>query len=338
MNSKIINGNTPGGKRTVLGEALPLSTPFLVQIFPVYNCNFKCNYCLHALPRNKHGYISDEIFMDMSLYKKCIDDISNFESKLKMLRFAGIGEPLLHKEISSMVKYAKLKNVADSVDIVTNASLLNSELSLSLIDAGLDKLRISIQGVTDESYKNVSNVKVNFNKIVENIRFFYKNRKKTKIYIKVIDCALRNEEEQKKFFDIFGDICDTIAIEHLTPTVKDIDYDKVSNGKRLDITQSGNLIIDAKVCPQPFYMMQINPDGVIVPCCSMEYPKLIGNVKEKSLEGIWNGEEFNSFRKKMLNGAKSTSETCSECTLYKYGLFREDILDTYIERLKNIYK
>lgn len=337
MNSKITNGVTPGGERTVLGEALPLDTPFLVQIFPVYGCNFRCNYCLHALPKIKHGYISNKVFMDMNMYRKCIDDISNFENRLKMLRFAGIGEPLLHKEIADMIKYAKMKNVADNIDIVTNGALLNPDLSISLINAGLDKLRISIQGVSEKSYENISNAKIDFSNFVENIRFFYKNRGRTKIYIKIIDCAINNEIEEKKFFDIFGDICDTIAIEHLTPTVKGIDYKRLSNGKKLDITQSGNSILDAKICPQPFYMMQINPDGIVVPCCSMSYPKVLGKVSEHSVVSIWNGDEFNKFRRLLLEGVKNASDVCSKCTLYKYGLFKEDVLDSHAERLKNLF-
>ncbi|KMT22633.1 radical SAM/SPASM domain-containing protein [Clostridium cylindrosporum] len=337
MNSKIINGITPGGKRTVLAEVLPLNTPFLVQIFPVYNCNFRCNYCLHALPRNKHGYISDKVFMDINMYKKCIDDMSNFKNKLKMLRFAGIGEPLLHKEISEMIRYAKRKNVADSTDIVTNGALLNPDLSLSLIDAGLDKLRISIQGVSAESYSSVSNVKINFDKLVENIKFFYENRGRTNVYIKIIDCAFNNETEEQKFFDIFGGICDTIAIEHLTPTVKEINYEKLSKGKKLDMTQSGNSIMDSNICPQPFYMMQVNPDGAVVPCCSMTYPKTLGNVTEQCIESIWNDDEFNNFRRQLLNGVQEAGSTCSQCSLYKYGLFKEDTLDEYAENLKKLY-
>ena len=45
MSSKVVSGVTPGGKRIILGEVLPLEIPFLIQIFPVYGCNFKCEYC-----------------------------------------------------------------------------------------------------------------------------------------------------------------------------------------------------------------------------------------------------------------------------------------------------
>ena len=44
MKAQRIDGQTPGGKRTRLADVLPLSTPFSVQIFPVYGCNLACAY------------------------------------------------------------------------------------------------------------------------------------------------------------------------------------------------------------------------------------------------------------------------------------------------------
>lgn len=337
MNEKVLTGATPGGKRTILGEALPLATPFLIQIFPVYGCNFRCGYCLHALPREQHGYISNKAFMDIQLYKKCIDDMTDFKDKLKMLRFAGIGEPLLHKNIAGMVSYAKTKEIAGSIDIVTNGVLLNDDLSLALIGAGLDRLRISIQGITEDKYRTLAGVQINFNKFLKNLSFFYQNRGETKIYIKIIDCALSNETEEKRFFEIFGEFCDTIAIEHLTPTVKGIDYKDIAAGKLLNITQSGNCILDTAICPQPFYMMQINPDGTVVPCCSMSYPGIFGNAAQQTIPSIWNGKKFSSFRRLLLDGVENACSVCSNCFLYKYGLFPEDILDPYAQHLKSLY-
>lgn len=334
---KFVTGITPGGKRTVLGEALPLATPFLVQIFPVYGCNFRCGYCLHALPREEHGYISYKTFMDIGLYKKCINDMDGFKNKLKMLRFAGIGEPLLHKDIAEMIYYAKSRDIAESIDIVTNGVLLNEKLSLALISAGLDKLRISIQGVSAAKYKIISNATIDFNNFLENLRFFYEKRGRTKVYIKIIDCALEDEFEGKRYFDIFEEICDTIAIEHLTPTVKGIDYESLANGKSLDVTQYGNCLMETSICPQPFYMMQINPDGAVVPCCSVTYPGVFGNASVESIPNIWNGEKLSRFRRLLLDGVGNASKVCSDCSLYKYGLFPEDVLDPYVQQLKNIY-
>lgn len=337
MENKVLNGITPGGRREILGEALPLSTPFLVQMFPVYGCNFRCGYCLHALPKFEHGYISDKAYMDIEFYKKCIDDMRGFKKQIKMLRFAGIGEPLLHKNITEMIKYAKECNVAKSVDIVTNGVLLNQELSLKLIDAGLDKLRISIQGISKEQYKELSNVDLDFSNFKREIEFFYKNRKETKVYIKIIDCALTDKTQERVFFEMFEEMCDFIAIEHLTPTVAGIDYGKIARGKNPDVTQSGNALSNVSICPQPFYMMQINPDGKVVPCCSMSYPTVIGDALKESVVEIWNGTAFNRFRRSLLDGVHNAGDICSNCVLYRYGLFQEDILDQYVYSLKEVY-
>ncbi|BBB90413.1 MAG TPA: radical SAM protein [Methylomusa anaerophila] len=333
---KVVSSVTPGGRRTILGEALPLATPFLIQIFPVYGCNFRCGYCLHALPREQHGYISEETFMDIHLYKKCINDLAGFKNKLKMLRFAGIGEPLLHKNIAAMVSYAKSKGIAESIDIVTNGVLLNEELSLALINAGLDKLRISIQGVSEAGYKKLANVNMNFANFINNLHFFYKQKRNTKVYIKIIDCALTNEMERERFFDIFGEVSDTIAIEHLTPTVQGIDYTTLAGANPLNITQNGSYMLETSICPQPFYMIQINPDGAIVPCCSMAYPGVFGNASEQSIPNIWHGEKLSRFRRLMLAGVENAGRCCN-CSLYKYGVFPEDILDPYVQRLKSLY-
>lgn len=337
MRDKNVSGSTPGGKRTVLGEALPLATPFLVQIFPVYGCNFRCAYCLHALPRERHGYISARTFMDLDLYKKCVDDLTGFKARLKMLRFAGIGEPLLHRDIARMVGYAKTGGIADSIDIVTNGILLNRDLSLALIDAGLDRLRVSIQGVSGDKYKLLSGTQIDFDKFLSNLGFFYKNRGNTKVHIKVIDCALSGAAEEKAFFDIFGEVCDTIAIEHLTPTVQGIDYKNIAGEKQLTVTQSGLSLLAAAICPQPFYMLQINPDGSAVPCCSMSYPGVFGNAAQQSLPDIWNGQKLAGFRRALLDGVGSAGSVCAGCSLYKYGLFPEDVLDPYAQHLKSVY-
>ncbi|WDC83284.1 radical SAM protein [Caloramator sp. mosi_1] len=336
MKSDIVKGITPGGKRAVLGDVLPLSNPFLVQIFPVYSCNFRCNYCIYALPKSRHGYISNKVFIELDMFKKCIDDMVDANWKLKMLRFAGIGEPLLHKDIDFMIKYAKDNNIADSVDIVTNGVLLNEKLSMRLIEAGIDKLRISIQGISTEHYKNVCDVNIDFDKFVKNIEYFYKNRGRTKVYIKIINSVLKDDEYN--VFLIYLEIfVMRIAIENLTPTVKGIDYTKITKNDNFNLTQNGTLIIDTQICPQPFYMMQINPDGCVVPCCSMSYPLVIGNILEEKIAQIWNGKKFNEFRRNMLEGVKNASNVCSECSLYKYGTYKEDVLDSYAEQLKNLY-
>lgn len=333
----LISG-TPGGQRTFLADVLPLQTPFLIQIFPFYGCNLHCEYCLHSLPLMKRGNISQEKMMSWDLYKKCIDDIGAFPGKVKMLRFAGIGEPLLHKDISRMVQYAVACKVVERVDIVTNGLALNYELTDELVNSGLSMLRISINGLSSEEYLKHTGVSIDFDSFIDQIKYFYLHRGTTKVYIKIIDYLLQKPGNKQKFFEIFNNMCDEIAIECLTPSVQDFNMDKNVRTNELSKTQGNTPIIETNICPQPFYMMQINPDGMIVPCCSMEYPDYIGNASEMSVVDIWNSKKFNVFRFNMLSGVEQVNNVCKKCSLYQYGIYKEDILDEKAEALKEKYK
>lgn len=235
MRAQRIDGQTPGGKRTRLADVLPLDTPFSVQIFPVYGCNLACAYCIHSVPAEQRGFVAGKVMLDYGLYETCIDGLAEFPRPLKMLRFAGTGEPLLHPRIADMVAYAAERGVADTIDIVTNGLALTEELSRALIAANLGRIRISIQGLDDEAYAHTCRRGV-FHELVEKIRFFYEHRGRTKIYVKIIDCALK-EGEEELFLETFGDISDFIAVEHLIPAVPQIDYDVL--GGAAEVTQNG---------------------------------------------------------------------------------------------------
>ena len=337
MNAKNLSGQAPGGKRTKLAEKLPLDTPFVIQIFPIYACNFKCNYCVFSINKSKRGFISDKVTMDFDLYKKCIDDMANFPHKIKVLRFVGIGEPLLHKNIVDMVAYAAKKNVANTLEMLTNASLLTPEISDNLIAAGLTRLVVSLQGTTKEKYQKVCGANINLKDFIDNLRYFFNHKKNAQVYVKIVDAALDGKEDEKRFYEIFDDVCDSLAIEYAVPIHAGIDYENVLKSKDNAVTQFGLPVTDVQICPQPFFTMQINPDGKVVPCYSFEYPGIMGDCNTQSISEIWGGQQFQHFRRTMLDGIKNMCEACKNCNIIKYRLFPEDVLNEDAERLKKIY-
>lgn len=337
MKAKDISGQAPGGARTKLADVLPLDTPFVVQIFPVYACNFQCNYCIFPVPREKRGFISDRIVMDYELFKRCVDDFASFPSKIKVLRFVGIGEPLLHKNIAEMVACAVKRNIANTVEILTNGVLLTPLMSDALIAAGLSRLVVSLQGTSQEKYRQICGTDIDFDVFIENLRYFYSNKKNVQVYIKIIDCALDGKEDENRFYELFGELCDTIAIEHAVPIHSGVDYENLLGGRNTAVTQFGLPVGDIKVCPQPFFTMQINPDGKVVPCYSFEYPGFMGDCSKQSVYEIWNGDDFRQFRRRMLDGVAGVSEACENCSIIKYRLFPEDDLHADVDRLKTGY-
>jgi radical SAM protein with 4Fe4S-binding SPASM domain len=322
MNAIDITKQAPNGERQRLEDILPLNTPLVIQIFPVYSCNLKCNYCIFQKPKEERPFISDVISMNPENYYKYIRDMMKFPQKLKVLRFVGIGEPLLHKNLPDMISYAKHKKVANKIEIITNGIKLRPALSDALIESGFDKIEISVQGIDSLDYKNNAGNSLYFDGFLYNIGYLYRYKKKhQKIYIKIVDSALKNKD---KFLNLFGDLCDYIGIESTVPIHEGVDLPE------RDKTQFGQSIVKSDVCSQPFYHMQINPDGKVTPCYSFDYPVILGNANKQSIVDIWNGKPFNDFR---LNHVKN--ETCKKCQMSKYRMFEEDKIS--MEKVKEIY-
>lgn len=337
MKAKDISGQAPGGKRQRLAEALPLDTPYVVQIFPVYACNFKCGYCIFSVEKPARGFISDKSLMDFDLYRKCVDDMALFPQKIRVLRFVGIGEPLLHKKIVDMVAYTAHKQITQTVEIVTNGLLLDKKMVDGLVAAGLNRLVISVQGTSREAYGKIAGADIDFSRYLENLGYLYENRKQVHVYIKAVDTSLDGENDRERFFEIFGNLCDSIAVENTVPIHKAIDFTDILAHKENALTQFGLPVKEVAICPQPFFHLQINPDGKVVPCYSWDYPAILGDSNRESVTDIWNGERFRRFRHAMLDGLASASAACTDCSIIKYRWFAEDDLSEDAKRLKMLY-
>jgi radical SAM protein with 4Fe4S-binding SPASM domain len=323
-------GESPGGQRHSLIELLPLRTPILLQFFPVYACNFKCDYCLFSIVKKERYFISEVEFMSMSLFDKVLKDLSGFKDKIKVVRFVGMGEPFLNNNLLKMVK--DVEKYCDKTEVITNGSLITKQKSDEIIESGLDSLIISIQGVTEESYKTISEYNIDFENFVNNIKYLYNNKTNLKIYIKTVDIALKKDED-KIFYDIFGKICDTINIETASPIYPEVKLNESLNNNNKN--QFNNKIQDVKICPQPFYTLQINPDGFVVPCYSCLYPEILGNAYCENIVDIWNK---NYFRQTMIKEKKQNIKVCKDCNICNYRVFDEDLIDDYEEKLTEIYE
>lgn len=337
MKAQIIAGRAPGGTRTRLADVLPLRTPYVVQMFPIYACNFRCEYCYFAVPKEERGFVSDCTVMKYELYEKCVDELARFPDRLKVLRFVGMGEPLLHKRIADMVRHAVQREVAERVEILTNGSLLTPAMSDDLIDAGLSRLVVSLQGLSAETYRRISHVELDFDAFVANLAYFYERKTTTHVYVKIVDYALEDDAAKQSFFRVFGDLCDSIGVENAVPIMPGVDYDRVLRASQRDATQFGLPVLPIEVCPQAFFTMQVNPDGKVVPCYQIEYPAIMGDVNDETLQDIWNGEGYATFRRAMLSGREGANAVCARCNFIRYRLFPEDDLRSVAERLKGAY-
>ncbi len=341
MEEKNITGRAaPTGARIKLADALPLAAPLVVQIFHIYACNLSCKFCHYGLPKEKRPFLTSKALMDMDLFKKCIDDMADFDRRLKLLRFCGTGESLLDRNIVEMVRYAAKKGVADSIELITNGILLTPEKSAALIEAGLSRLRVSIYGVSASTYEELCGTKVAFDRIVDNVRFFYEENlrrgKKTIVYVKTMDCALKNKAEETRFINLFGNYCDTYSVELVRPNVPGIDYSVWLEEERPASNALGIQLPIIAICPQPFHLLTICPDGRVVPC-TCDFMSTMGQTTVQSLKEIWFGETLRRLQRAMLDGSVNAGDICKACSIVQCRPFPEDVLDYDAERLKPMY-
>ena len=318
-------------KREKLENVIPLETPFSIYIEPTDKCNFKCKFCPTGnieLMKNTEGRNYGN--MSITLFKKIVDDISYFKNKIKILHLYQHGEPLLNKDFEKMVECAKKINKFNIISTTTNAYLLTEDRSIGIIDAGLDRIHISIEAMSSSGYFDLTKTKIDFDKLVKNIDFFYKNRKQCKVFIKIFNNNLL-ENEAKKFFDIFGNISDYIFIENIVSHWGEFDVSSDVN-PNTNISHIGEKIVKKKVCPLPFYSIGINSNGTVSPCCGDWARKIIiGNVNNENIIDIWNSEKLKKLQLLFLTGNRNKHIFCSSCQMPEYGV--SDNIDDYSEEI-----
>lgn len=318
--------------RIKLSDVLPLRTPISIGIEASSFCNLKCCYCIH-------GAKNDDFLkknMDWNTFKRAVDSLATFEDEIKEITFSVNGEPLMNKLLPNMIAYIKQNKIAKSVTVFTNGILLNHKLGDDLLEAGLDRLRISIQGINSEKYKDICGTQISFSKLIDNISYFYelKNMRNypCKIFIKTLDKALNSKHEQDEFYRIFGEICDEISIERLVPIRQEVEYSNI-------FEETGENMVNQKikrveVCAQPFYTMYVRSNGNVTPCCISDTNSIVlGNVSQDSLYDIWNSEKLWKFRKMQLMKNRNLNSYCKKCTALEYIVREEDYIDDISDKL-----
>lgn len=157
-----------------------------------------------------------------------------------------------------------------------------------------------------------------------------------KIYIKIMDVMLKNKQDEERYKEIFADICDSFNIETLVPLVQN-DIPGLKN--KFDKNYWNEKVTESLICPQPFYLMVVTPEGVVLPCCEEGLDFNLGQVSEKlTIVDIWNGDKMKETRSMMIQGNREKHSICGKCNVVKYQTSIMDNLDAYAERLKELYK
>lgn len=321
--------------RQTLGKVLPLDTPFNVILDTSEVCNFKCDYCFRSdVNKMNWGYARDAVLMDWDIFEKAVSQIREFPDDVKQISLSNHGEPLANRALPDMVRYIKDQGIKSRVSIHTNASLLDEDYAIELADSRIDRIVISLQGLTGEKYRDICSAEIDYDVFYHNLSILYQHKNNTQIHIKIANVAL-DEGEEDLFYQMYSPIADRVFVEKIVPIWKGVDTKNVKN-----ITMQnkfGENFPIQECCPLIFHTIVVTPKGDVYPCTQLLSDQKLGNIQYQTLYELWNCKSRKELLLRQCNG--NCPELCRDCYILQNSIYsKEDMIDQYrdeiLERLE----
>ncbi len=300
-----------------------LPHPSFISFEPTNYCNLKCPAC----PSGSGTLTRDKGFADLNLFKKVIDENKKYLTNI-ILHFQG--EPLLHKQLGEMIKYARKNRIY--TEFSTNGQLLAENIDI-IKSAKPDKIIISLDGLTQETY-NKYRVNGDITKVFKSLEELSKLKRKERPFVEVQFLVFKHNEGEitnyKKSRTFGSRILEPKAREKLQYKIDKISlktaqiYDN-SQIEMLPINEkySRYKIKDGKFtlksdlpnyCRRIIFGSVITWDGKLVPCCfDKDADFIMGDVKTHSLNEIRNSEKYKQFIKSVFS-QRDKIDMCNNCT------------------------
>jgi molybdenum cofactor biosynthesis enzyme MoaA len=278
--------------------------PDHVQIQTVTGCNAECVFCPNGktqkfIPRGRR--------MDWDLYRSIVDQCLSMGVRRYSVYL--MNEPLLDREIPERIAYISSRLTKPQyTKITSHGGLLTERMALGLMDSGLDKIRISILSLKPETYRKI--MRLSLEKTLRNIDRLIelkskKGFKKPRLEIVTVDSIHTREEipAMRKYWKERG-------IKLIVQTVEN----RAGQENIRDTALSADRLGAYTWCRRMVDQLYILYDGKLVQCCSdWEQQSIIGDLTKASLEDIWFGEHYSSYRRRFAAG--DVRGTICECCL-----------------------
>ena len=264
-------------------------------------CNLDCSFC--------GGTVKPKKQMTCEEFALICEKIKN---KTKFIYLHIMGEPLLHKDLTDILKIAKENNLP--VCITTNGTLLKEkgEILLKNNDC-VHKVSISLHspegnGITD--FDNYLETAVSFSKAAAQKEIFTVFRLWNKDSAEGIGKNIQNEYIESFLKTEFKREWQTRPRGYRLDKNIFLEFDGVftwpSNSKADSITNG--------FCHGLSSQIGILADGTVVPCCLDSNGEIeLGNIFKSSLEEILNGARATAIKQNFAKG-KIFEPLCQKCT------------------------
>lgn len=288
-------------------------------------CNERCIHCY--IPHgNKVTHIAPDLFYD--ILNQCND------MRLLHLTLSG-GEPMLHKNFCDFLRQCREYNF--SVNVLSNLTLLNDKIIEEMKANPLLGVQVSLYSMNPSIHDGITKMKGSFEKTKTAILKLINNDIPLQISCPIIkenkDSYNDVIEWAKKYnIHVGADYAIIAGYDHTTQNlncrlsineIKDIINSKVENDvKYLDqielaAEEKKNTTLDDFVCSVCRFSICITENGNVYPCAGWQ-DYIVGNVKETSLNEIWNNSEKIQYLRRLRNKDFPKCVKCSDkefCTM-----------------------
>ena len=290
-----------------IARQVPARPPACLYVETTNLCDAKCIICSHpVMERTKRT-------METQLYERAIDQAAALG--IPRVQLNATGEPLLDKNISSRIAYAKNKGISFAT-LFSNASTLTEETGLRLLESGLDLIIFSLDGLTAAEFERVR-PPLKFDRVYGNVVRFCRQKlasrqRKPEIRVQItpVDqdpCEIR----RSKAFRELSELADRVMF-----TPPPLIHDWTGNVTGLaSVSQSQRPSTMSLPCSRLYNTMTVLSDGR-VPVCSIDYEGRVelGNLRRQSLAEIWSGAAFAAVRAAHETSKVDDLELCSRCS------------------------
>lgn len=292
-----------------------LGFPISMAIEPTTSCNLRCPEC----PSGLRQFTRPIGMLEPAFFKKTIDEVCN---ELIYLTFYFQGEPYLNPNFLEMVKYASDKGIYTSTS--TNAHYLNKEQAQKTVESKLDRLIISIDGTTQDTYEQYR-IGGQLQKVIDGAKNIIEAKKELKsntphvvFQFLVVKPNEHQLEDVKKLAhelgvdDVVFKTAQLYDFENGNPLIpENIKYSRYKKNN------DGTYSIKNKLLNQCWRMWSscvVTWDGIVVPCCFDKDAKhQLGDLKNQNFNELWKSFKYQNFRKSILKSRKEI-DICKNCS------------------------
>ncbi|MDA3966387.1 MULTISPECIES: radical SAM/SPASM domain-containing protein [Helicobacter] len=290
--------------------------PRFINLETTNNCTARCVMCgIEEWRKNIR-----KPYMDDALFDKISNEIIyNREWVQKVAMFVG-NEPLMDKKLAQRIE--KISKSGIRVSITTNASLMDKEKAIEILNSGIDRINFSIDSLCKKTYENIR-VGLKFEEVLGNILQFIKLRDSLKKNVSVRISVIKSEVTKndipyilsfwEKFLDSsFGD---GIKVDDLSLSMTDKVRDKGVDLLVSDTVDNEYNAIRDIPCYVLFNTMVIKADGQVALCCVDQCRNVVlGDLDTQSIKEVWQeSKKLQSIREIHLQKGRGAMSVCDGC-------------------------